>query len=213
MRNQMRLCMSLYNRLCESEFSLLISRPLSEDCIEISNKQGFQIYGQDCSNGFLLKVQFTSNFPPKTFLSYLLDTKQRPIWDKNVEKIDSISLTPNVHLTYTKFKKILGVSQRDMVIISKTIENNDGILLISTSHEHPDYPQTKGITRIQIQLAGYYLQPLETGTKVFHVTHADFGGILPQRVMKNAVALSLPKFHAEMEKAMIKNSDEDYQRN
>ena len=194
---------------CESEFLLIKDQISSEDCSEILNKGGFKVLGQDCSNGFLLKVEFSSFSSPKSFLAFLKNSELRPKWDKNVEKIVIIEVSSQVYITYTKFKKILGVSQRDMVIISKEIETGEGMMVVSTSFNHSDFPESQDTTRIKIDIAGYYLKTTEAGSQVFHITQANFGGILPQKFMKNAVAMSMPKFHSEMEAAMKRNSTKE----
>ena len=96
-----------------------------------------------------------------------------------------------------------------MVIISKEIETGDGMMVVSTSFNHSDFPESQDTTRIKIDIAGYYLKTTEAGSQVFHITQANFGGILPQKFMKNAVAMSMPKFHSEMEAAMKRNSSKE----
>ena len=95
------------------------------------------------------------------------------------------------------------------MIITKEIEVSEGVLIVSTSYSHHDYPIMPGVTRIQIDLAGYLLKDTGNGTEVFTVTQANFGGIVPHKAMKAIVAATIPKFHSDMQVAMEKNSEKD----
>ena len=119
--------------------------------------------------------------------------------------MQTIEIGSGIILTYTRFKKILGVSQRDMVIISKEIEFDGGIMLVSTSYEHENFPEFQGITRIKIELAGYYLKEDKEHTSVFTITQANFGGIIPHKMMKNTVATTIPRFHNNLFAAIEKS--------
>ena len=112
-------------------------------------------------------------------------------------------------LQISKFKKVLGVSQRDLLIITKESEVSGGILVVSTSYNHHEYPEMPGVTRIQIDLAGYLLKDTDSGSEVFTVTQANFGGIVPHKAMKAIVAATIPRFHSDMQAAMEKNLDKD----
>lgn len=194
---------------CETEFLLLYSKPLSEDCAEALNKSGYHVYSSDSPSGFLIKAKFHSKFPPDLLANFLKSSENRAKWDKTTSSSSSLEITPEIYLTYTKFHKVIGVSQRDMVIISKHTALNDDILIVSTSYDHENYPLQLGTTRIKIALAGYYLKKTKSGCEVFTLTQADFGGIVPHKVMKSIVSLSIPKFHNDLQAALEKNSNLD----
>lgn len=189
---------------CKNEFLLVYNRPLEEDAELVIDKNGFKTYGQDCNNGFLLKSAFFSEADPKTFLSYLTDTNLRPKWDTNIEKITKIALAPHIDMIYTRFTKFFAISQRDLLTITKCYNEDNGYFLISTSYENQEFPIDQKIMRIQIFIAGYYIQPLNGGSKVFAITQGNFGGMLPQKAMRTTVAMSFHKFQMSMEKAMEK---------
>ncbi|OMJ74574.1 hypothetical protein SteCoe_26473 [Stentor coeruleus] len=189
---------------CKDEFLLVFNRPLEEDAELVIDKNGFKTYGQDCNNGFLLKSSFFSEADPETFLSYLTDTGTRQKWDKNIEKITKVALAPHIDMIYTRFTKFFAISQRDLLTITRCYKDDSGYFLISTSYENQEFPVDQNIMRIQIFIAGYFIQSLNGGSKVFAVTQGNFGGILPQKAMRTTVAMSFHKFQMSMETAMAK---------
>lgn len=182
--------------------------PLHLNSEKLLEKGNIQIYGQLNQESFLLKSVFYSKFPPDQVLNYFRDLTQRPIWDKNIEKIEEIPTeTDSEFYTYMKFKKVLTISQRDSLIISSIIQKDDGILLISQSASLPSHPELDSVTRIKIFIAGYYFKSTNEQnfrTKVFNLTKADFKGVISHKLVQKATALGLPKMVELMEQGMEK---------
>lgn len=191
-----------------SEFLDIYSRPLELNCDKMIDKEGFLVYGQDLDEGFLVKAQWKSKFTPKEILDYFRLNNERKIWDKNIDQVEEIpGDASDEYITYTKFKKVIAISQRDMLIISNIVERNDGILVVSKSIEHEKYPESSEVTRIKIFTAGYYFEDISDDqykTKVFSLTKANFGGSISQKFVKKATAIALPKLYQAMEKGMEK---------
>ena len=191
----------------ESEFLSVFSRPIEENCEKMHDKDGFLIYAQDLSEGFLIKAQWYSTCTPQQVFDYIRIASQRKVWDKNVELIEEMpGDNQDEYLTYMRFKKMIAISQRDMMIISNVSTRSDGIIVTSRSCNHDSYPEKDGITRMQIYFAGNYYQSVETKegykTKIYLLTKTNFGGSAPQKFIKKATTMELPKLYRSMEKFM-----------
>ena len=190
------------------EFLDIYNQPLDENCEKMIDKEGFLVYGQDLDNGFLIKAAWESKFTAKEFLYYIRVIDERSKWDKNIQYIEEIQGdNENEYLTYAKFKKVIAISQRDMMITTNVIKKPDGILIISRSCNHEKFPEAEGTIRMNIFLAGYYLLNIPQGefqTKVFSLTKANFGGSISQKFIRKATAMALPKLYQTMEKCMEK---------
>jgi START domain len=194
------------NLLIKFEFLEIYNKPIQENCEKIIDKEGFLVYGQDIKEGFLIKAQWQSKHEPKKILEYMQMTEHRKKWDKNIELIEQVpGKSSDEFFTYAKYKKMIALSQRDMVIVSNIIETTDGIMIVSKSCNHIKYPEQEDFTRIKIFLGGYYFlysNNFPYKTKVFTLTKANFGGSIPQVIIKKATALAFPKLYQGMEKCM-----------
>jgi hypothetical protein len=188
-----------------TEFLEIYNRPLPEGCDKLCEKDGFIVFGSDLPEGFLIKAQWTSNFSPSAILTYFRNPSERKQWDKNVEEIQELSGgTEDEYRTYTKFKKVIAISQRDALIVSNVYQRTDGLVVVSRSCEDPKFPENDNVTRMQIFLAGYYFKNTDENGKtlVFTLTKAHFGGSISQSFIKKATALAIPKMYQAMEKGM-----------
>ena len=82
--------------------------------------------------------------------------------------------------------------------------------MLSKSYNHPDYPSLNNIQKIIINVGGYLLEPMIDSqgrdiTKATCIIKGDFGGPTPQSFIKKATAISLIRFHKNMEEAMKKH--------
>ncbi|CAG9322231.1 unnamed protein product [Blepharisma stoltei] len=191
----------------KKEFLAYANSPMShDDCEELHNKDGYTIYGKDLERGFILKSQWKIPYTPSEYLGLFLNLDERVKWDPHIQEIKLISKDNDGYaMTHTKLKKHPVVSQRDIVSESKLFHLDDGMLIVSKSCEHPDYPATKDMVRMILFLTGYYVQPIEEDeegnkSKVFNVIKIDFGGSFPQKMVKKANVLEVQK----MNKAILK---------
>lgn len=190
----------------ESEFLEYFNSSLHEGCEKMYDKDEILVYGKDLEEGFLVKSVWYSNYSPEELLEYSRISDERKNWDKNADYTEEIEgSSKDEYFTYIKFKKVIAISQRDMMIASNVYRKKDGIIVVSRSYDHKEFPESEGFIRMKIKLAGYYFQTLDCNkTKVFSLTIGNFGGSLPQKFIRKSTGAALPKLYQDMEKAMSK---------
>lgn len=189
-----------------SDFLNYYLEPPDYNCDKILDKDGILVFGQSFDDGFLVKAYWNSKFTPDQLYTYFRNKDQRKLWDKNVENIEEIEIPDSEEFyTYMKFKKVVAISQRDSVIISHKVDKSDGIMLVSKSCIHENYPETENVTRMKIYVAGYYFKSIEDEkfkSKIFSCTRANFGGAISHKFILKATAMALPPLYKTMEKCM-----------
>ena len=61
----------------------------------------------------------------------------RKSWDTNIDSILTLARpTPDITVTYTTYKGMLIVSARDLLLVTKLVRLDKGLLIISTSCDH-----------------------------------------------------------------------------
>jgi hypothetical protein len=189
-----------------SDFLNFYLEPPDYNCDKILEKDGITVFGQAFDEGFLVKAYWNSKFSPEDLYTYFRNSDQRKLWDKNIEILEEVPIPDSQEFyTYMKFKKVVAISQRDSVIISRKIEKNDGVVLVSKSCVHEKYPETENVTRMKIYVAGYYFKSIEDGefkSKIFSCTRANFGGAISHKFILKATAMALPPLYKTMEKCM-----------
>lgn len=187
--------------LLKSEFLDYFNHPLDHNCCEeLVNKDGFKTYGKDLEKGFLLKSEWKIPCSAQEYIDIISNINSRKSWDSNIDEINEIYRNnDDFVITYTKLKKFLAISQRDIVVATKIYKAKNGVLLLSKSCEHPEYPLSKHFVRMNIFLGGYFITDIpghpEFKGQVFSVTKLDFGGSLPKSMIRKASALALPKMN------------------
>ena len=191
----------------ESEFLSVFNSPIEEGCEKMHDKDGFIVYAQDLEEGFLIKAQWYSKCTPQQVFDYIRVASQRAVWDKNVEFIEEIpGDNEDEYITYMRLKKVIAISQRDMLIKSNVSPKSDGIIVTTRSCSHENYPEKTGTIRMKIFFAGNYYQGVDDKegykTKIYLLTKSSFGGSAPQKFIKKVTTMELPKLYRNMEKCM-----------
>lgn len=90
-----------------------------------------------------VKGQGMINYGIKQILPFILNSDIRPEYDFNFERGQILTdIGCNTFVAYNKFKKIVVVSSRDMVLLSNLRSFPDGTMVVSAqSVEWPDMPE------------------------------------------------------------------------
>mmetsp|Transcript_12950 Transcript_12950/g.13067 ORF Transcript_12950/g.13067 Transcript_12950/m.13067 type:complete len:113 (-) Transcript_12950:12-350(-) len=104
------------------------------------------------------------------------------------------------------------ISSRDIVLVSRLIKLQKGVLLIDTSCEHPDYPPTDKFVRATIPVNGYYIEQIDKDdqgniNKVINITIVNFGGKLPKSLIKTKYGKHVPSLIKKMHGEIMKNTE------
>jgi len=188
-------------RLVEAASLEFLNHLSEEEALEhVVSKNGVSVYSGDSADGYIIKAVWKVPFSPQEFISFVRNTQHRKNWDKKIEEIKVVEEPlPDLKIIYSKYKKMMMVSQRDAVTVNKSLYMNKGSLLVGTSCEHPSCPPSKDVIRAKIDVSGYYAEPIEPDsegntTKVVNLIIGSFGGKLPKKMIKKVMASSLPKF-------------------
>lgn len=173
---------------------------------ETLKKENIRVSSKETELGYILKSEIFIDFTPNEIIDLILDIKNRKTWDDNVEKIELVLTLPeDTTITYVKYKKLLVIASRDVVLLNKAMRAHNGLVFVSTSCEVDEYPVTDAAVRAQISLSGYYLEPVSPSkTKIVSYTIADVGGSIPKALVKTAAATALPRFIKNMERGLKK---------
>lgn len=208
-KNELGIEVTSQQRMIE-EFLELCTEENNLKFVEMTRKNDVPVYGTDCELGLIVKTTFPSKYTCFEFIDFLRDVNNRKSWDNYTENIsETLGSDDESFITYYKFKKMLSISQREMVIESKVHSLFNRTLLLSQSIDHTSCLSLQSIQKINIYIGGYLFESAIDGngrsyTKVTCVVKGDFGGPVPQTFLKKAVAMSLSRLHHSMSEAMNK---------
>ena len=134
-------------------------------------------------------------FGPSEIVEFLAH-HDRKEWDSSVESIALVSQpTPDVFINYIRYKKVMMISSRDILIASKVVKLQNGTMIASTSIEHNEYSPADDVVRANIDIAGYYIQPSEQENmhQVLALLSGSFGGNIPNALAKKTMEINVPK--------------------
>jgi hypothetical protein len=206
-------------KLIDDKFEMFITeakKEMQSDGYEkLVDKEGCLVYGRDDKDGYLLKSTWNITYSPKAFLDFLGDNDKRKTWDKNIadaKKICEISSEVSVH--YILYKRLLTLAARDLVIVSKRVDTEEGCIEVSTSISLPQFPSKNSLIRAQLHIGGYYVVPIEKDefgntARVVSISSGDIGGKLPKQMIKKMSAMTVPKFAKNVKDAMGKGISSD----
>lgn len=167
----------------------------SESMKQHVNKPDMRIYGTETRRGFLMKSCWEVPYPPETVLKFENNNEFRLMWDPNVAELREVGhVTGEVGINYERYKKMMIVSQRDLLTAGRASKFKNGILDVSVSVEVKTEPEIRGMVRAQLFVGGYDIQPTETGSSVTLYSEMDFGGSVPKSMLVHMSALTLPGF-------------------
>jgi hypothetical protein len=120
--------------------------------------------GMDCVRG-----EMVFPFSIQTILALISREEKRPQWDLLIEE------SPGVHwlssqncIEYLRYKAVWPASPRDFCnFIHWRLLPSGVFVKVAFSEESEIYPVRPGIVRANMKLAGFVMQPVPTGTKVY----------------------------------------------
>lgn len=170
---------------CVTEFRSAI-RSTEEKPLPLQiQRPGIHIYGTDTKRGFLLKSVWESPYPAETVLAFTQNTALRLTWDVNLAERYAVgNVTEDISISYERYRKILGVAQRDLLSAGKTCKLEDGSILdASVSVEVADIPVNEGIIRAHLYMGGYHIRPTAHGCSISLYNDINYGGALPNKLL------------------------------
>ena len=159
------------------------------------NTEDFKVFGKDTEHGLMLKTNWTVPYSPDVYISFIRDFEARKRWDRNIEECRKLCyLAPDISINYQRYKKMMVVSKRELLVACRTVPLGDSVLDVSCSVETEEIPVAEDVVRARLHLGGYHVQPCEAGTKITAISVMDFGGAVPKPVLKRMSAFGLLLF-------------------
>lgn len=168
-------------------------------------KEGVSIHHRYVEGSSIVMMRGKLEIPAsaKAVLECTEDLETRKQWDElfiegsNVETLDD-----SHQVLHFKFKSgTMMVSNRDFVMARSVRTNDDGTIVANhVSIEHPDVGENKGFVRGEIDVSGYFIEPLsDSSCRVTYVVQLDPKGWVPTAAV-NLVAVKQPLVLARMKK-------------
>ena len=171
----------------------------AEHLPELASSEQAKVYGKVTTAGFCVKTVWTVPQSIGEFLRFIRNFVMRQTWDSNIaESAHVCDLPGSIVVNYQRFKQVLTVSSRDLLVACRYSQLATTALEVSVSIESPAYPVLPDTIRIHMRAGGYYLEKTAEGTKVIAVSEMDFGGMLPAAVVMRMTALAMGKFVKEL---------------
>jgi hypothetical protein len=193
---------------CEREFTALIATTEEKPLPLHVQKAGVQVFGIETTRGFLMKSVWECPYSPQDVLAFTKNDSLRLSWDPNLAECRIIGLvTSEIEVKYERYKKILAVSQRDLLSAGKSCTLSDGSLLdMSVSVELPAIPPLEGIVRAHLFLGGYHIKASELGARVALYNEINYGGSLPNKLLVTMSARTLTGFAEAFNAGLTKSA-------
>jgi hypothetical protein len=168
---------------------------------QLLDKDGIKVYSMETpEGGTILKSEWVFPFEPKVFIEYSARHDLRKNWDTNIEQIIKVGdLGPGITVTYFLYKKIMVMSQREVLTASKKFQEGGIWYDVATSVESNDYPIKPDIVRAKVFMSGYILEPVQTPTgiqtKITSINHGDYGlNPAAKKLFKSFMSSTFPKY-------------------
>lgn len=178
-------------------FCEIVRRPASSDtALElIVEREECKVYTKTTLDGFVLRSEWTADFPSKLYLDFLCDIQQRKAWDKHLAQAEIIDqLSPNVAVYYQAYHKVFTIAGRDVVLACKKFASKGAWVDVCCSVDLPACPPKEDLVRASVKLGGYFVEPLGQGCRVISYSEGSLGGALPQALVKKFSAVNVPGF-------------------
>lgn len=161
----------------------------------IVSNPGLQVFGRTCERGYFIKTVWETAVPRDQVMDFIRKYEERPAWDPNLTECSLISYTNGVSLVYQRYKKVLTVSPRDMLLAIKTFPLSNAVVDVAVSIDLPDRPVAEGVVRAQVHMGGFFAETTDSGcTRVIAATEIDFGGVIPRAMMLRMSAMAMPNY-------------------
>lgn len=179
-----------------------------ESLPELTSNEVVKVHGKVTTAGFCMKTVWMVPQSIGEFLRFIRNFPLRSSWDSNIaESVKICELAGDVMVNYQRFKSVLTVSARDLLIAVRATQLNASTTVdVSVSIESPAYPPQSDIIRIYMRAGGYYLEKTADGTRVTAISEMNFGGMMPAAMVMRMSALAMGKFAKEMKAALSLHS-------
>lgn len=190
------------------EFITIVTSPVPSDMELVVHQDKCSVYTKNTDDGFVIRSEWFTRYPPKDYLDFLGNLSRRTTWDKNVEDMHLVEqLEPQVKVFYQSYKSFFMISARDLVLACKKFPLNRAWIDTCSSIDFPACPLKPGFVRAHITIGGYYVEALEHPddqyqSRVISYTNGSFGGALPRSLVKKLSAINVPHFVKVVDEAM-----------
>ena len=185
---------------------LKIGRKMIVDYIEGGKDQDFDDWKKVASTGGLKNFLIGAFLPQKQdnscismrlvipipnckfndIFEYITNTERRLIWDENLQSIEVKKELPiETKLVHVLLKSAWPMGARDILMNQHQVRYQDKAWIINHSVEDEDYPEQKGITRVDLNSGMFHLKPNPEihGYTVIVDSEFNFGGKVPKSVV------------------------------
>lgn len=172
----------------------------------IVSNPGLQVYGRTCERGYFIKTVWETSISRDHVMGFIRKYEERPTWDPNLTECSLLSFTNGVSLVYQRYKKVLTVSPRDMLLAIKTFPLNNAVVDVAVSIDLPERPVAEGVVRAKVHMGGFFAESrAEGGTRVIAATEIDFGGVIPRAMMLRMSAMAMPTYIRRLMEGVTKH--------
>lgn len=191
-----------------SEFVSIVTKPVAGDLEPVLQQERCAVYTKNTTDGFVIRSEWWTKFPPKQYLDFLGNLEKRKTWDRNVEDMHLVEqLEPQVKVFYQAYKSFFMIAARDLVLACKKFPVGRAWIDTCSSIDFPACPLKPGFVRAHITLGGYYVEALEQPegdyqARVVSYTEGSFGGALPRSLVKKLSAINVPHFVKAVDEAL-----------
>jgi hypothetical protein len=179
--------------------------------VEALKKPNILVLSKENEKGYALKSEYFIECTPDDIIHLMLDTKNRKTWDSTVEIIEDVAILPEeTSVTYIKYKGMMMISPRDVLVVNRVMKAQNGLIFVSTSCKLDSHPENSGIVRANVDVSGYYVEPApENKSHIIGYTLGEAGGKLPKALVKTATVTALPSFIKSIQTAVKKLSSKE----
>lgn len=178
----------------DKAFEAVLKVIKAKDLDLLLSNADLRVYGRLTPRGYFIKTVWQTPLPPDTVMRFIRKYEERPTWDPNLTACSLLSAVNGVSFVYQRYKKVLTVSPRDMVLGIKTYTLKDAMIDVAVSMDLPEYPVYEEAVRAQVYMGGFYAETTRDGTRVIAATEIDFGGVIPKVMMMRMSAMAMPTY-------------------
>jgi len=139
---------------------------------------------QDPKSGLrMTRAETTFNIKQSAIREALQQASDMLEWDRSLCSFEILEQIDNFKVTCSLSTKITMVTQREAILLEKTIEMEDkSILLVGRSLYHSSFPADTNYVTADVSLCAWHLIPVEDKpeeTKIVYILHVDPKGWIP----------------------------------
>ncbi|PSU35929.1 START domain-containing protein [Photobacterium lutimaris] len=162
----------------------------------VRDRNGIQVYNRSIEGSDFKEfmAQTTINANLSTIIAVFADTPSGIEWVENVDEMHTEKvISESETITVTLSKAPWPVADRDAVVLNKTTQNPDTLVVTLQQQGIPDYlPLKAGVVRVKSLTSRWVFTPVsESVTNIHYQVLTDPGGNLPAWLI-NLVSVSQP---------------------